>query len=338
MITNFIIITAIIPIFIYILNKSKYLGKFLKVIDKPDSIRKLHKNDTPLIGGLALTTILILFNSSIKYYSNTGYDLLNIVFLFIIFFIGFLDDRINIKPYKKLLILFVFFYIYLEFNSDFEIRELRFASFEHIISLNNYSNIFFTICSLLFINSLNMTDGKNGLCSTVQIIIISFLIYLSLDSSSRNNLFEVGYIIFLIIFLFFNLKGGVFLGDSGVYVGSFIIINKIFILYESSLIFKVEQIFILLMIPGIDMFRVFLVRLMNKQSPFKADRRHFHHLLERKFDNKFLLTIYSILIIFPNLTSIIYPEKYLIIISTTISIYSFIIYKLYKQNNAIKKT
>ena len=43
--------------------------------------------------------------------------------------------------------------------------------------------------------------------------------------------------------------------------------------------FPVENIFIVLMLPGLDMLRVFVIRLVNNKNPFSADRCHLHHLL-----------------------------------------------------------
>ena len=113
-----------------------------------------------------------------------------------------------------------------------------------------------------------MTDGKNGLCASIQILILTILIYYGFDEI--NNLFEIAYIFFLITFLIFNFRGKVFLGDSGVYLGTFIITNKIFLCYENIINFKIEQIFILLLIPGIDMLRVFIVRLKKINHLFKV--------------------------------------------------------------------
>ena len=33
------------------------------------------------------------------------------------------------------------------------------------------------------------------------------------------------------------------------------------------------------MLPGIDMLRVFIVRMLNRKNPFSSDRNHLHYLL-----------------------------------------------------------
>ena len=59
-----------------------------------------------------------------------------------------------------------------------------------------------------------------------------------------------------------------------------------------------ENIFILFFIPGVDMFRLFILRLLNKRDPFSGDRNHLHHLLISKFSLKKTLIIYFSFMIF----------------------------------------
>ena len=78
------------------------------------------------------------------------------------------------------------------------------------------------------------------------------------------------YSFFLVLFLFFNIKGLIFLGDAGAYLGGFVLIYLILDMYSNeSLVLKCEQIFFILILPGIDMFRVFLVRILNKKIHLK---------------------------------------------------------------------
>ena len=84
------------------------------------------------------------------------------------------------------------------------------------------------------------------------------------------------------------------MGDSGVYLISSIYGLSLIEAYHSasSSLKSIEEVFILLIIPGLDMFRLFLERILNKKNPFKPDRNHFHHLLKKKFDDKKTLVIY----------------------------------------------
>ncbi len=55
---------------------------------------------------------------------------------------------------------------------------------------------------------------------------------------------------------------------------------------------SVDEIFLLLMIPGLDMLRLFIERLLQKKNPLKPDRNHFHHLLLNRFQRYNVLIIY----------------------------------------------
>ena len=45
----------------------------------------------------------------------------------------------------------------------------------------------------------------------------------------------------------------------------------------------------LLWIPGLDMLRVFVLRIRKKRNPFYPDQNHFHHILKKIYNKKFLL-------------------------------------------------
>jgi len=116
---------------------------------------------------------------------------------------------------------------------------------------------------------------------------------------------------------------------SGVYLILVILLICIMSAYnlKFSNIKSVEEIFLLLCIPGIDMFRLFITRLLNKKNPFMPDRNHFHHLLQLKFNNNwticayFLLTLIALLLQYIDINII-----YLIFI--LIAIYLYIIWYL----------
>ena len=97
-----------------------------------------------------------------------------------------------------------------------------------------------------------------------------------------------------------NFKKNVFLGDSGNYLISIsiaIIIIKINYYYPQS--FYAEEIFLLLMIPGIDMLRLFIVRIKKGLNPFYGDHNHLHHKLFFKYGSKITLTVYLLIMNIP---------------------------------------
>ena len=84
-------------------------------------------------------------------------------------------------------------------------------------------------------------------------------------------------ILTIIVLIYLNSKNRIFMGDSGtLFLGS--IISLIIILnYTKFNLLKVDEIFILMLLPGIDMLRLFIQRIYNRKNPFLGDREHLHH-------------------------------------------------------------
>ena len=80
-----------------------------------------------------------------------------------------------------------------------------------------------------------------------------------------------------------NYKNYLFLGDSGIYllssIASFIFINEYNVF---KTILYADEIFVLMMVPGVDMVRLVIFRVLKRKNPFKGDRNHLHHLLTKK--------------------------------------------------------
>ena len=96
--------------------------------------------------------------------------------------------------------------------------------------------------------------------------------------------------------------------------------------YNDGKISSCEEIFILLMLPGIDMARLFIQRLSNKKNPFKADSNHLHHILLKKFNPINVIIINSSI----TLLSIIMfylGVEFFIIISSFLVFYIYFIIK-----------
>ena len=109
----------------------------------------------------------------------------------------------------------------------------------------------------------------------------------------------------IIPMLFFNLrrKNKVFLGDSGsLFFGGLVSIYIMFILssdYQIIEKYDINKIFYVLSVltyPIFDISRVVIIRIINGNSPFKADKNHIHHMLANKFSNHYQVLILIILL------------------------------------------
>ena len=141
-----------------------------------------------------------------------------------------------------------------------------------------------------------------------------------------------------LLFIFFmNLSNKLFLGDSGTLsislIISFFFINS----YNQDHIQNVETIFTIMLIPGIELLRLAIFRLVKGLHPFKADRNHLHHYLLKKFNKSKIFIITNIIYAFPFLLSLTFKkELYSILLS--IILYFLLIYYLHFTIFLIKFT
>ena len=312
-------------IFINYKYRSK-IGGILNLIDKPDKLRKKHKFDVPLIGSFPLIIIFFLYSIVVE---PSNIVLQKILFLSTIFFIvGVLDDLYEISYIKKSILSVIILTIFLYFNNELLISKTVFEIFNlNIYLIKSHSLILTIICLIILVNTFNFTDGINGLSSIIAILWLLSLMFLI---ESPNN-----YLIFFSVCILLNaipiFFGKYFLGDSGtLFLGIFIGLETIHTFNPHSNNISYEKIFIIFMIPGLDMIRLVVLRLMNNKNPFLPDRNHLHHILIEKYSLFKTLLIYSCLIIIPIIFSKIFFMNSIYIIIFGIILYTSIYLKLKK--------
>ena len=304
---------------------------FHLLVDKPDNKRKFHLKPTPLAGGLLLLiNILLFFIMTLidpKIISNELiFDNLKNFYFFLIcsvsiFVLGYFDDKFDLGVRLKFFILIFMFLIILFFDTNLPIKTLSLSFIDNPINLTSYTIIFTCFCFLVFTNAFNMFDGINLQSSFYSLIIFSaFLIFYT------NSLFIKVLLIFFIFYSYLNYKNKTFLGDSGSLLTAFIIGYLFVRLYNLEKIEFADDIFIFMMIPGIDMIRLFFKRILLNKNPFKADRLHLHHLLICKFSNEKTILLLCSLILFP-IFLMFFDINRIMIILVTILAYSFIVQK-----------
>ena len=282
---------------------STHIYRKLKILDLPNK-RKIHSDPVPLSGGFALFIIISLS----VFYCFLKINTFSTIFFFfyfvviILFLLGLIDEIYQINAQKRLvattLIYLVFFTqdIFSENDKFFLVNFISIELSNKILELNFIQSLILTIfCILSFQNAMNMIDGLNGLSSMIMIIINVFLIYYSKDS----NFIEVNKFLttFLFVYFLFNFRSKLFFGESGIYLVTFITSLLIIFAYKRNFIL-LDQIILLLLIPGIDMIRVSLHRLKNKLKVSQPDKNHIHHLIFRKYNVNICLLLILLLIFF----------------------------------------
>ncbi len=318
------------------------ISVYLKLYDHPDNIRKIHLKPTLITGGIFFELIFLfyflffLFVSELNYltnsFNNSQDHLILLGTISISFLIGLYDDKKNLNAIIKLILMYLIFVISLFFLSDiYQVQKLN-SYFNYSIYFNSLSIFFTSFCFVILLNAVNMADGINSLSSNIFIIWLLFIsIFLPLD----NFYFFMNIVLIcgLVLFSIFNFKNRCFLGDSGCFaLISYLSFLTVYV-YNQDInsqinIFNLESIFLLFLIPGIDMVRLFTERIYKRKNPLKGDRNHFHHKLLYSFGNFKSLLIYNLLIIFPWLLYLISTTLLPYLIIVVIVIYIFVIIKL----------
>jgi UDP-GlcNAc:undecaprenyl-phosphate GlcNAc-1-phosphate transferase len=322
---NLFLFIFIINLLIF-LNYSK-IGTIYKVYDVPDNLRKNHDHPIPLLGGLIIyfnILILIIF-SYLNFLENTtfrsNYEI-NLFFISVsfLFILGFLDDKYNVSANKKLLIMSILIYFIILFDNSIIITDLSFSFYDKKILLNSFSIPITILCFLLFINAYNMLDGIN--CQAAFYSLFVFVIFIF---NKINYAFFANLIITSLFFLWFNFKNKMFLGNSGSLLLSYIMGFFFVKSYNVSNTFYSDEIFLIMMIPGIELLRLAILRLLNKQHPFKADRNHIHHIILKKKSLFFTFSVIQFLLWLP-FVSFLFFKNFLISLVISLSIYFVVIY------------
>ena len=296
--SNFYLIAASSAIFFSIYLKKEYIAEKLGLVDIPDKKLKNHKKNTPVIGGILFVIITILILGFSIYAKNILFIKILLLSLACCI-VGIIDDIYKIKANPKFFFTTLILLIFLTIFPELRINNIIFSDNFFMKNLNFENKLILSIavtilCYQLLIHAFNMADGHDGIASLMAITWLAYIYF-----AKTNFQFLVPIMTALLLFIYFNLKSRIFLGDSGNYflstlLGSLIIFNN-----NTYRNFLAEEIFILLMLPGVDMLRLFLTRIKNKQNPLIGDRRHLHHFLFKRLNKEKTTLVYFLLFITP---------------------------------------
>ena len=321
---------GIILIFLILLVISffyKKISKKLKLYDIPNSKRKIHNKPTSIINGfIVLTCINIYF--IFDYLIFREFDIkFSIIIIFLVnffYFLGYYDDLKDLSPKKKSFIILAILLLIIPFDENLVLKSLAFADLTSSkIDLNNFS-IFITIFFIyIFYNFLNFIDGINGVALSVCIY---FLLIQGFERGVYFN-FEILILMTLLLCLVLNLKNISFLGNSGISALSILISSFYIREYNLNQTLLCDEIFLIFLIPGIDMTRLVFSRIVSGKSISDADLNHLHHYFINIVNKKYVFIIYLIVSIIPYLISKLLTD-YLLVIFICITLYSVILFTL----------
>lgn len=225
LVVSFLVTVLMLPKLIKYLH---YL-KFGQAIREEGPQSHMHKKGTPTMGGisfivatvLALIIAMFIDSSNIKYYFLFIYTTISFSI------IGYIDDMLivvkkkndGLTPRKKLMLQILFsiiFYVLVKFIYE-DINYIYIPGLEYQLNISYLYMVFVVFWQTGFSNAVNLTDGLDGLATSVTIITTSTF---ALLAYKENNfpvfVFCLVLVGALIGFLLFNKNPAkIFMGDTG---------------------------------------------------------------------------------------------------------------------------
>jgi UDP-GlcNAc:undecaprenyl-phosphate GlcNAc-1-phosphate transferase len=255
------------------------------LVDKPNA-RKHHNGQVPLIGGISIFAAVLA--ASLIWLPNTLELRMYLVASAMMVFIGALDDKFDLKVRIRIVgqIIIASLMIYGVGGYISNLGDL--FSFGDI-ELGPVGIVFTYFAIIVVINAYNMVDGIDGLIGSLSLNTFTAIAILFLISGNTSYLSyplilataTLPYLIFNLGF-FKSYSKKIFMGDAG---SMFIGLSVIWLLTigtqgESASFRPVTALWICA-IPLMDMLAIVMRRYRKGKSPFKPDRDHLHHILQR---------------------------------------------------------
>lgn len=294
-ILSVLLAVIVIPRIIFISYKKR-------LFDVPD-VRKVHKTPTPRLGGLAFVPVIMIsvcIITGIRYYMNNQVDSLwssslFIQYLFLVagmtllYLIGVADDLVGVGYRYK-------FIVQILSASFLPLSGLWMNDLGGLLGFHAIPAVIgmpLTVFLVVYItNAINLIDGIDGLASGLTCIALVLLIIVcALTGQWTHTLLASATLGVVSTFYYYNVFSvsdrKLFMGDAGSltlgYILSFLVFH--FWMRESywdpfELNLNMVTISALL-IPLLDVVRVFASRVRDGRNPFLPDKNHIHHKLLR---------------------------------------------------------
>ena len=254
------------------------LSHAVGLLDRPLG-RKVHSGAIPLVGGISIYLSVVIGSVAFLDLSETFVSVALISGL--VTSIGVLDDRYPLQPVYRLI---------LQLIAGLAIAGIgvKVSTLGNLTGLGNIElgllAIPFTAVAITGLcNAYNMIDGIDGLAGGLTLVSMFSLLYLIQGHAPENEIALMAFLCTSIsIFLLFNLtlkpKIKIFMGDAGsTFLGSAVAIAMIYFSQSERNIVNPATTLWLIAIPMMDM----LTKIVQRKSPFFADRTHLHHILMR---------------------------------------------------------
>lgn len=269
------------------------------MVDHPDELRKQHTAAVPRVGGIALllafvfsfiTLLLTPLKGGLLVLEGLPLTLRLAPAVFLIFFVGLLDDLFHLRPVQKLLGQVLAAGV--AYWAGVRIEHI----YGHDIWWSAPATIFWLIACT---NAFNLIDGVDGLAAGIGLFAtVTTLAGGLLNNNSALAFATAPLVGCLLGFLRYNFNpASVFLGDCGSLVLGFLLgCYGVLWSQKSTTLLGLTAPLMALAVPLLDTSLAVLRRFIRHQPIFGADRGHIHHrLLDAGFSpRRVVLLLYGV--------------------------------------------
>ena len=273
-----------------------------KLFDEPGE-RKIHHIPVPRLGGLAFTpviffTIALLLGANQylghpevlrEFARNVNVLAMSLCAMTALYLVGIADDLVGVR-YRAKFVIQILCGIFLV-GAGIWVRS--FYGFCGLYNLNIWlGGILAVVLVVFIINAINLIDGVDGLASGLSAVACLYygIVFFNIGHYTYSLIAFVSFGV-IVPFFYYNVFGNaekqkkIFMGDTGsLTIG--IILSLLSIKLTTIPVYGITWsynplvvAFAPLMVPCLDVIRVFFHRIRNGRDPFLPDNNHIHHKL-----------------------------------------------------------
>ena len=267
-----------------------------QLFDVPD-YRKVHKGQVPRLGGVTflpgiMISVLLAYGIMAEYaypVSAQTEILFGAAGALFLYMTGVADDLVGLSYKVKFPIQIISAFMLCASG-------LWVDSFHGLLGIHEIPAVvgipFTVVLVVLIINAINLIDGIDGLASGLCILtVVVYTVMLIKVDLAKYAVITVAALGVLLPFYLYNVYGTsakrtkIFMGDAGsltmgYLVAAIAVKASVFsdsMFEEKSQAYYFIYAFSILLVPVLDVMRLFIHRIIHKRSPFYPDRCHIHH-------------------------------------------------------------
>ncbi len=259
----------------------KRFAEKVGAMDVPKDERRVHNHPIPRMGGLA---IFLGFVLSLLLFVNVTTQVMGLLLgAVIIVVMGAVDDIVSLNAWVKLAGQILAAVVAIRCGIVFDaISNFNFLSANTTIEIGFLSIPLTLLWIVACTNAVNLIDGLDGLAVGVSTISSLTMLVVALFVSEPNVSIILAALTGACVgFMPYNLNPAkIFMGDVGSQLLGFVLSTVSIIgLFKLHAVITFLVPMLALAVPLADTIFAFFRRILHGQSPFHADKGHFHHRL-----------------------------------------------------------